>query len=43
VTLGLHVADHGLDGESASQFAFDDAEHAALLTRDEMWRGFSVS
>jgi integrase-like protein len=26
VTLGFHVADHGLDGGASSQFAFDDAE-----------------
>jgi hypothetical protein len=41
VTLSFHVADHGLDGGASSQFAFDDAEDAALLSRD--WRGFSVS
>ena len=35
VAFGLHVADHGLDGGSTSQFAFDDAEDAALLARDE--------
>lgn len=35
VTLGFHVADHGLDGGSSPQFAFDDAEHTALLSRDE--------
>jgi hypothetical protein len=29
------VADHGLDGGAAPQFTFDDAEDAALLTRDE--------
>ena len=27
--------DHGLDRGSSSQLAFDDAEHAALLSRDE--------
>ena len=31
VAFGLHVADDGLDGGSASQLAFDDAEDAALL------------
>jgi hypothetical protein len=35
VTLGFHVADHGLDGGASSQFAFDDAEDAARLSRDE--------
>jgi hypothetical protein len=35
VTFGLEVADHGLDGGSASQFALDDTEHAAPLSRDE--------
>jgi hypothetical protein len=35
VTFGLEVADHGLDRGSSSQLAFDDAEHAALLSRDE--------
>ena len=35
VTFGLHVADHGLDGGSTSQLAFDGAEDAALLSRDE--------
>jgi hypothetical protein len=35
VTLGFHLADHGLDGGASSQFAFDGAEHAALLSRDE--------
>jgi hypothetical protein len=35
MTLGFHVADHGLDGGASSQFAFDGAEHAALLSRDE--------
>ena len=33
--FGFHVADHGLDGGSTSQFAFDGAEEAALLSRDE--------
>jgi hypothetical protein len=35
VTFGLHVADHGLDCRSTSQFAFDGAEDAALLPRDK--------
>jgi hypothetical protein len=35
VTFGLHVADHRFDGGSTSQFAFDGAEDAALLPRDE--------
>ena len=35
MAVGLHVADHGLDGGATSQFAFDDAEHAALLSGDE--------
>src|ERR1700730_6438850 len=35
VTLGLHVADHGLDGGASSQFAFDDAADAALLSGEE--------
>ena len=35
VALGLHVADHGLDGGAASQLAFDGAERAALLFGDE--------
>ena len=35
VTFGFEVADHGLDRGSSSQLAFDDAEHAALLSRDE--------
>ena len=29
------MADHGLDGGSTSQFAFDGAEDASLLSRDE--------
>jgi len=29
------VADGGIDGGRAPQFAFDAAEHAALLARDE--------
>ena len=44
VTFGLEVADHGLDGGAASQLALDDAEDAALLSRDEdAARVFSVS
>ena len=35
MTLGFHVADHGLDGGASSQFAFDDAEDAAFLAGDE--------
>ena len=35
MTLGFQVADHGLDGGASSQFASDDAEDAALLSRDE--------
>ena len=35
MTLGFHVADHGLDGGASSQFAFDDAEDAAILSGDE--------
>ena len=35
MALGLHVADHGLDGGAASQFALDGAEDAALLAGDE--------
>ena len=35
VSFGLHVADHGFDGGSAAEFAFDDAEDAAFLSRDE--------
>ena len=42
MAFGLHVADHGLDGGAASQFAFDGAEDAALLAGDEdaarIWR-----
>jgi hypothetical protein len=45
VTVGLHVSDHGLDGAAASQFAFDDAEDAALLARNEdaAWIGCAVT
>ena len=35
MALGLHVADHRFDGGAPSEFAFDEAEDAALLTRDE--------
>jgi hypothetical protein len=31
VAVGLHVADGGFDGGTASRFAFDAAGHAALL------------
>jgi hypothetical protein len=32
MALGLHVADHRFDGGAPSEFAFDEAEDAALLT-----------
>ena len=35
VTLGFHVSDHGLDRGATSQLAFDGAEDATLLARDE--------
>jgi hypothetical protein len=35
MAVSLQVADHGLDGGTPSQLAFDDAEHAALLAGDE--------
>src|SRR5579862_5709150 len=35
MTVGLHVADHGFDGGSTAELAFDDAEHTALLSRYE--------
>ena len=35
VAVGLHVSDHGFDCGATLQFALDDAEDAALLTRDE--------
>ena len=35
MTFGFHVADYGLYGGSTSQFAFDRARDAALLSRDE--------
>ena len=35
MSLGFHMADHGLDGGAAAQFAFDGAEHATLLPGDE--------
>jgi hypothetical protein len=42
VTFSFEVADHGLDGRTSSQLAFDGAEDAALLSRDEdaawIWR-----
>ena len=39
MALGFHMADHGLDGGAAPQFALDGTEHAALLPGDEdaMW------
>jgi hypothetical protein len=39
MAIRLHVADHGLDGGAAPELAFDAAEDAALLPRDEdaMW------
>jgi hypothetical protein len=35
MALSFHMADHGLDSGTASQFALDGAEHAALLAGDE--------
>ena len=35
MAFGLQVADHGLDGGAASEFAFNDPEDAAFLARDE--------
>ena len=35
MAIRLHVSDHGLDSGAATQLAFDDAEDAALLARDE--------
>ena len=35
VAFGLQVADHGLDGGSASRLALDHSEDAALLAGDE--------
>ena len=35
MAFGFHMADHGLDGGAAAQFAFDGAEHATLLPGDE--------
>ena len=35
MSLGFHMADHGLDGGAAAQFAFDGAEHATFLPGDE--------
>jgi hypothetical protein len=45
VTVGFHVSDHGLDSAAASQFALHEAEHAALLARDEdaAWIGRAVT
>ena len=43
VTVGLHVADHGLDCRATPEFAFDGAEDAALLTGDEDPIGLAVS
>ena len=39
MTLGLHMADHRLNGRAASQLALDGAEHAALLAgdKDAVW------
>ena len=36
VAVGLHVSDHGLDRRATPQFALDDAEDAALLTRERV-------
>jgi hypothetical protein len=35
VAIALHVSDDGFDRRATSQFALDNAEDAALLTRDE--------
>jgi hypothetical protein len=35
MAVGFQVSDHGLDGGAAPQFAFNDAEDAALLAGDE--------
>ena len=35
MALGLHVADHGLDGGSPFELSLDGAEHAAFLSGDE--------
>lgn len=35
MALGLHVADHRLNGGPASQLALDGLEHATLLAGDE--------
>ena len=35
MAFGFHVADHGLDGGAAAQFALDGTEHAALVAEDE--------
>jgi hypothetical protein len=38
----FHVTDHGLDGGAAPQFAFDDAEYAAVWPEMKTRRGLSV-
>ncbi len=35
MAVGFHVADHGLDGGSAAELAFDQTEDPALLAGDE--------
>jgi hypothetical protein len=35
VAIALHVSDDGFDRRATPQFALDNAEDAALLTRDE--------
>jgi hypothetical protein len=35
VAIALHVSDDGFNSRAAARFALDDAEDAALLTRDE--------
>jgi hypothetical protein len=42
VIVGLHVSDHGLSGASASQFALDDAEDAALWPEMKTRRGLAA-
>lgn len=41
----LHVADEGFDGGASPELALDDADHAALLARDEdaAWVGGVVA
>jgi hypothetical protein len=34
MAIGLHVSDHGFDGGSAAEFAFDHTEDPALLAGD---------